>query len=172
MIISSHSFFFSYVGAYEYLTNDRNIHVSRLFIYYNARGKSNQSDAVVDSGCSITNAIEALEEFGTCLESLCPDDISLVNTCPDDQAYEQAENHKINEAHQISINLHEMKSCLAQGFPFAFGLRLYKSFDKAAKNGIVPMPSIWELDRQSNGRSVYYSIEKQNVDFFVIVMRC
>ena len=34
-----------------------------------------------------------------------------------------------------------MKSCLAQGFPFAFSLRLFTSFDQAAGTGIVPMPN-------------------------------
>jgi hypothetical protein len=48
-----------------------------------------------------------------------------------------------------------MKSCLAQGFPFAFGLKIYSSFDKAAQTGIVSVPSIWEKDRQSNGRFIH-----------------
>jgi hypothetical protein len=47
-----------------------------------------------------------------------------------------------------------MKSCLAQGFPFAFGLRLYSSFDQASKTGIVPMPNAWENGRQSHGRLI------------------
>ena len=105
--------------------------MSRLFIYYNARVKGSRSGIVNDTGCSMTDAIEALEEFGTCLESIWPYDISRVNTRPDDEAYEQAETHKIYKATEIDLNLNEMKSCLAQGFPFAFGLRLFTSFDKA-----------------------------------------
>jgi C1A family cysteine protease len=162
------------LGAYEYLTkksNGRDTYVSRLFIYYNARIKDNE---VVDSGCSMTDAIEALEKFGTCLESIWPYDISRVNTRPNDEAYEQAENHKINKALQINIDLIEMKSCLAQGFPFAFGLKLYSSFDKAAQAGVVPIPYVWEQGRQSNGRFLYHFRSNRIIyNFFeIIVMLC
>ena len=129
-----------------------NIDVSRLFIYYNGRVKENSSEALTDSGCSMTSAIEALEEFGTCLESIWPYDISRVNTKPNDEAYKAASPHKISEALQVRTDLHEMKSCLAQGFPFVFGLRLFTSFDKAAKTGVVPMPSSSDISRQSDGR--------------------
>jgi hypothetical protein len=150
-------YLYLFLGAYEYLTKKStgyNTNVSRLFIYYNARVKSNNSELIDDFGCSMTDAIEALEEFGTCLESIWPYDISNVNIRPNDEAYEQAKNHKINKALHLNIDLNEMKSCLAQGFPFAFGLRLYSSFDKALKNGIVPKPSIWEQDGQAYGRFI------------------
>ena len=126
--------------------------MSRLFIYYNARVKDQRSNTVVDSGCTMTSAIEALEELGTCLESVWPYDVSRVNARPNDQAYREAERHKITEALRLNINLNEMKSCLAQGFPFAFGLKLYTSFDQAAKGGVVPMPNQWDIGRQSHGR--------------------
>ena len=71
-----------------------------------------------------------------------------MNVRPTDQAYREAKRHKITEALRLNINLHEMKSCLAQGFPFAFGLRLFKSFDHAERTGIVPMPNQWNIGRQ------------------------
>ncbi|UJR09187.1 hypothetical protein I4U23_013435 [Adineta vaga] len=129
-------------GAYEYLTKKAtgsDIHVSRLFIDYNARILGCSSRLITDSGCSVINGIEALEEFGVCLESLWPYDITCVNIRPDDEAYEQAKNHKINEVSQLHIDLNEMKSCLAQGFPFAFALKLNDSFMSASKNGIISM---------------------------------
>lgn len=100
----------------------------------------------------MAHAIEALEEFGTCLESIWPYDTARVNARPNDEAYNEASNHKITEAFQIDIDLNEMKSCLAQGFPFAFGLKLYASFDEAAKTGVVPLPSKQESSRKSHGR--------------------
>ncbi|CAF0979134.1 unnamed protein product [Rotaria sordida] len=140
-------------GAYEYLTkkaNGRDTDISRLFIYYNARVKDQKAEKVIDSGCTMTSAIEALEEFGTCLESIWPYDISRVNTRPTNQAYREARNHKITEAFRLNVNLSEMKSCLAQGFPFAFGLRLYASFDKAATTGVVPIPKVGESRRKTD----------------------
>jgi hypothetical protein len=128
---------------------------------------------VTDSGCSMTDAIEALEEYGTCLESTWPYDISSVNTRPNDQAYQQAQSHKINEALQINIDLHEMKSCLAQGFPFAFGVKLFTSFDKAAQTGVVPMPNTGDGGRDSDGRFLYYFLSNKIINlFFVIVTQC
>jgi C1A family cysteine protease len=164
---SIHSSFVAnlFSGAYEYLTkksDGRNTDVSRLFIYYNSRAKENQSRVLTDSGCTMTSAIEALEEFGTCLESIWPYNISEVNSRPSDRAYQEARNHKITEALQIEIDLYEMKSCLAQGFPFAFGLQLFKSFDKASKTGVVPMPNASERIRSSHGRSHHFFIQHEN----------
>ncbi len=100
----------------------------------------------------MTNAIEALEEFGTCLESVRPYEISSVNTRPSEDAFEQAKSQQITSALKVNIDLTEMKTCLAQGFPFAFGLRLYESVDKAAKNGVVPIPDESEKSRTEHGR--------------------
>ncbi|CAF3721088.1 unnamed protein product [Adineta steineri] len=156
-------------GAYEYLTKKKHgeqIDVSRLFIYYNGRAKENSSGSVTDSGCSMTSAIEALEEFGTCVESIWPYDVSRVNTRPNNQAYQEAKPHTISEALQVKVDLYEMKSCLAQGFPFVFGLRLFTSFDKAATGGVVPMPSSSDRSRQSDGShalvAVGYSDQSQS----------
>lgn len=152
---------YAFSGAYEYLTkksDGRNTDVSRLFIYYNARAKDNRGRSLTDSGCSMTSAIEALEEFGTCLESIWPYDTYKVNTRPSDRAFDEAKNHKITEALQIDIDLNEMKSCLAQGFPFAFGLRLFKSFDQASRTGVVPMPNASDRIRSSHGRSTFCQI--------------
>ena len=103
-------------------------------------------------GCTVTGAIEALEKYGVCLESIWPYDIKRVNKRPSNKAYEAAENNTITDALELKIDLHEMKPCLAQGFPFVFGLELYKSFDKAAKKGIVPMPKTGDTSRESHGR--------------------
>ncbi|UJR12703.1 hypothetical protein I4U23_016877 [Adineta vaga] len=156
-------------GAYEYLCKryyDEYIDVSRLFIYYNGRTKENPSQSLTDSGCSMTSAIEALEEFGTCLESIWPYDVSRANTRPNNDAYNEARPHTISEALQVGIDLDEMKSCLAQGFPFVFGLHLFTSFDKAATTGVVSMRSSSDRSRQSHGShalvAVGYSDQSQS----------
>ena len=147
-----------FVGAYEYVTKKKDgqdIYASRLFIYYNGRVKENNDPNVTDSGCSMTCAIEALEEYGVCLENIWPYDISQVNVRPSAEAYQSAKPHKITEALQINIDLNEMKTCLAQGYPFAFGLKLYKSFDDAVDTGVVPIPNVSDGGRQSDGRSTF-----------------
>ena len=144
-----------YLGAYEYLTKKANgkiTDVSRLFIYYNGRVKDGNSHDVSDIGCTMTSAIEALEEFGTCLESIWPYDISKVDQRPHGQAYQSGTRHKITEAFKLNVNLHEMKDCLAQGFPFTFGLRLYSSFDDAEKTAVVPMPNTRDISRDTHDK--------------------
>jgi hypothetical protein len=79
-----------------------------------------------------------------------------VNKCPKDEAYAAAKNHKISDALELNVDLNEMKSCLAQGFPFIFGLELYKSFGKADKKGVVPMPKPGDKSRDTDGRFVCY----------------
>ena len=143
------------LGAYEYLTKRRtgkNIDFSRLFIYFNARVKDQKTQQVKDVGCTMTSAIEALEEMGTCLESIWPYDIVRVNVRPDDSSYDGAKLHRITEALRVNVNLEEMKSCLAQGFPFVFGLKLFSTFDQARQTGVVPSPNQFDLGRATHGR--------------------
>ncbi|CAF0784632.1 unnamed protein product [Adineta ricciae] len=158
----------SLAGAYEYIikkSEGNDIAVSRLFIYYNERAKENPSN-ITDSGATLTDGIETIEEFGVCLESFWPYDISQVNTKPSDEAYQEAVGHKITNALQVNRDLNEMKSCLAQGFPFAFGLQLYPSFNKATTGGVVRMPSSDELSGQPLGGhallAVGYSDQSQS----------
>lgn len=131
--------------------NDQDIVVSLMFLYYNDRAKENPS-GITDSGCTMTNAIETLEEFGVCLESIWPYDISQLNIKPSGDAYSEAKEHKIIDALRVDIDLTEMKSCLAQGYPFVFGLKLFASFDKAGKTGVVPMPNSTDESQSSDNR--------------------
>ena len=59
---------------------------------------------------------------------------------PHDGAYDEAEHHTIDEAHKVKIDLHDMRHCLAEGYPFVFGLSLAKTFDKTGHDGLVKMP--------------------------------
>ncbi len=58
----------------------------------------------------------------------------------------------------MDVDLNEMKTCLAQGFPFAFGVKLFESFNDAAKNGVVPKPGSADTARGSHGKSVIIPI--------------
>ena len=103
-------------------------------------GADPDSVEVTDSGATITHTIEALENIGCCLESTWPYDISQVNQKPCDEAYAEAPPYKITEAFQVNVDVTEMKQCLAQGYPFAFGLNLYEDYNNIQSDGIVPMP--------------------------------
>jgi hypothetical protein len=46
----------------------------------------------------------------------------------------------IDDAERIDVDLYAMKHCLAEGYPFAFGLQLFDSFMREGNKGI-PMPN-------------------------------
>jgi hypothetical protein len=131
--------------------------VSRLFIYYNARRKEKEKENlplhIVDEGATVTSTIDTLKESGTCVESNWPYLKAIVNEKPTRNTYHEAKGFTITEALEIPVNLYYMKSCLAQGFPFLFGLQLYESFNKAESNrGVVPMPKSSMTAHAAHGR--------------------
>jgi C1A family cysteine protease len=140
------------VGAYEYLATrilGYSGDVSRLFVYFNAR----KYDRIKgDRGSTISGSIAVLEEMGACTEETWPYEPKLVNKRPSDEAYEEAKQFLIEEAEEIDVDLYAMKHCLAEGYPFAFGLLLFNSFERAGRQGIVPMPNLdTEEGRQTHG---------------------
>jgi len=140
-------------GAYEYLAKralGASGDVSRLFIYYN--GRAVLGDQNKDEGSSITACIRVLQEIGVCTEDTWPYDVAMVNAQPHDDAFEEALQFLIEEAEEVKVDLFSMKHCLAEGYPFVFGLALFRSFDRAGKHGKVSMPNPnSEEGRQSHG---------------------
>ena len=129
-------------GAYEYLakrTLGDSGDVSRLFVYYNARALEAEHNE--DRGTSLRNCIQVLRVMGTCAEEIWPYDPEMLNERPSSEAYEDAARFLIEDAQRINIDLDAMKHCLAEGYPFAFGLVLFESFMKS-RQGRIPMPDI------------------------------
>ena len=50
--------------------------------------------------------------------------------------------NRATEIKQVPQSIHDMKSCLASGFPFIFGIMIYPSFENenVGKTGNVPLP--------------------------------
>ena len=84
-----------------------------------------QESNMVDEGTFITSAIAALKELGCCKEDTHPYSETSVNEKPKPHCYTEAKNHCIAEGMQLKTDLDEVKACLAQGYPFAFGLELF-----------------------------------------------
>mgnify|MGYP002777181507 CR=1 FL=1 len=128
-------------GAYEYLANRLRgtaEDVSRLFIYYNARDLD--GDTSQDEGTYLKSCVKVLRQYGACLERTWAFDIERIYDEPGEEAYEEAANFLIEDAYRLKVDLDAMRSCLAEGYPFSFGLQLFSSFQKAGANGLVPMP--------------------------------
>lgn len=113
---------------------------SRLFIYYNERKKNNNINE--DAGASIRDSVIEISNFGVCPEVMWPYDINKFKDLPPEKCYYDALWNKCIEYKKVEQNLDQMKQCLAEGFPFVFGINVYDSFmsDEVAKTGLVPIP--------------------------------
>lgn len=131
-------------GLYEYdemKEEEQNIFTpSRLFIYYNEReieGTINE-----DSGAQIRDGIKSINSTGVCPESMWPYDISKFKDEPTQKCYMDAAKHHAVEYKRVPQTLEQIRQCLIEGFPFAFGFIVYASFEsqQVAETGEVPMP--------------------------------
>lgn len=130
------------VGALEFLEKKDNVNyieLSRLFIYYNERIIEHTVSS--DSGAQIRDGIKTLAKQGVCSEKCWPYNISKFADKPGHSCYKDASHHKITSYYRIQT-LDEMRTCLADGYPFVFGFSVYESFEseEVAQTGIVQMP--------------------------------
>jgi C1A family cysteine protease len=131
---------FVYLGAYKYLlrrgTEDKTF-VSRLFIYYNGRATDPRLAPYIayDTGCDIKSAMTALQKYGTCDENYWPFREDFIPVQPYQEVYQAAQKYTILEYNDFHPDLNTMKDCLAQGFPFIFGMKLFNSFAATESNG-------------------------------------
>jgi len=60
---------------------------------------------------------------------------------PPHNVYSRALNYQALSYRRLKDNsIDEMQECLAQGYPFIFGLQIYDSFVYCKSNGIIPLP--------------------------------
>lgn len=113
---------------------------SRLLIYYMEReieGTINE-----DAGARIRDGIKAITKKGTAPESVWPYAISRFADRPPEDVFDAAKKHPVVGYSRLTQSLHDMRSCLASGYPFVFGFSVFESFesDAVAESGIVPLP--------------------------------
>lgn len=129
-------------GAIEFLEKKdavKFVDASRLFIYYNERAM--EGTVKSDAGAMIRDGIKSLKKQGVCSEKKWPYVISKFAVKPPATCYKEALQRQITSYHRI-VTLDEMRSCLADGFPFVFGITVYEGFESSevAHTGIVSMP--------------------------------
>lgn len=161
----------AFVGAYEYLAK-RELgqagDVSRLFLYYNARSRHNAQHE--DSGTAMYCAIESLIEHGACCEELWPNDESMIFEVPDENSYENAAYFTITEAEFVETNLDLWRHTLAEGYPIAFALNLFESFNTATENrGRIALPKKQENVRETHAWHAMLCVGYSDKDRMFIV---
>jgi C1A family cysteine protease len=114
---------------------------SRLFIYYNERAI--EGTVSQDSGAQIRDGIKSVATLGAPPETLWPYDIKKFARKPPAAAYKAAKKDVVSVYSRVAQDLTQMQGCLAEGFPFVFGITVYNTFESAAvaRLGIVPMPT-------------------------------
>jgi C1A family cysteine protease len=133
-------------GALEFLEQKDEVlftNVSRLFIYYDERVIEHTVKS--DSGAMLRDGIKTLAKQGVCSEKKWPYVVSKFAAKPSVACYKEALQHQITSYHRI-VTLDEMRTCLAEGFPFVFGFTVYESFEsqQVAQSGVLQMPQTGE----------------------------
>lgn len=125
--------------------------LSRLFIYYNERAMEGTIND--DAGAMIRDGVKTLVNLGVCREKQWAYTISKFKQKPPASCYKSALAHQVLTYHRI-LTLTEMRSCLAEGFPFVFGFTVYESFESAtvAKTGKLNLPK--KTEKSLGGHAV------------------
>ena len=113
---------------------------SRLFIYYNERAM--EGSVGKDGGARIRDGIKAISKQGDCPEELWPYYKRNLNARPPRECYSRARHYKAVEYQRMTHKIEELKSCLASGYPFVFGFKVFESFQEEGikKTGHLDMP--------------------------------
>ena len=125
---------------------------SRLFIYYNERAMEGTINS--DSGAQIRNGIKSVNTLGVCPESEWKYNIKKFKSKPKKKCYSDALANVTLKYERINQTLSDMRTCLAEGFPFVAGISVYESFESevVAKTGLVPMPK--EIETLLGGHAI------------------
>ena len=107
--------------------------LSATFIYGNINGGR-------DDGAQVSQAMQAIVKWGTCLDSQVPETMIYAKDFPAD-AYETAKRFKAFEVYRLR-NFDELCTALTLGFPCASGIAVGNNFMQSRLNhdGIAPLP--------------------------------
>lgn len=153
------------LGHNEIVNKRPYIPQSRLYAYYTARRL--EGTVAIDSGATLRDMIRGLAQNGICEETLWPYDTSKVTTAPGLCVRREARKHRI-QVYTRLVDVDDMRSCLAAGFPFIFGFTVYEKFesDEVARTGVLNLPGPDE--RAVGGHAVCAVGYDQDADIFLI----
>lgn len=114
---------------------------SRLFLYYNER----VYDRVVPKNVpvSLRHAYKTARRLGACPEPLWPYRIHGYAVRPRQSCFDAALHTRVSRYYRLHRNLDSMRSCLAEGHPFALGISVYPSLKtrQVHRTGHIPLPA-------------------------------
>lgn len=159
---------FSLVSVIEYFLSKilkKKTNLSEAFAYYNARELRGETN--LDQGATCLDIIQSIRDNGVCLEELCPYDQNVYSKKPSEEAYLEAEGRKITEAKDVSIDVADVKSALAQGFPVIISARAFGSY-LTNRKGVLRIPTEAELEDTENNHAMVICGYIDKEGFFVV----
>jgi C1A family cysteine protease len=117
---------------------------SRMFIYYNERLVEGTEEK--DAGAQIRDGIKSVAKQGDCPERLWPYKKANLTVKPYAKCYLKARRYRAVEYQRMQHRMDQLKTCLASGYPFVFGFRVYESFlgRSVRETGLLYMPKVNE----------------------------
>jgi C1A family cysteine protease len=90
----------------------------------------------------LRDGIKSVARLGAPHERLWPYDIANFREKPASPVYRDGLLHQALLYRRVAQTPHQLKACLAAGFPFVFGFAVYESFESASvtRTGRVPTP--------------------------------
>lgn len=137
---------------------------SRLFIYYLEREMEGTINE--DAGAMLRDGIKAVVKYGACPEPIWPYDISRFAVKPSQKAYDEAEKGQVVRYTRLIPTVDQLRACLAQGYPFAFGFLVCSSFNIVGKTGIAPVPK--DSDEVHGGHAVMAVGYDHEAEMFIV----
>lgn len=138
---------------------------SRLFVYYNER--LTEHTVRTDAGAALRDGIKTIAARGVCSEDLWTYDDTPADQAtsvwaknakpakkPVADAYKAAADHQAISYQRISPVLAQMKTCLAEGFPFVFGITVFNSMWDNNGNPVVHLPMPQRTESSVGGHAV------------------
>lgn len=121
--------------AYEHKRLRKEVkETSRLFVYYNTRLMEGTVDS--DSGASIRDTIQSMNQFGGCLDRYWKYDVTKYRVTPPKIAYKNGLVHTALKYARVGRG-QEMITLLAGGQVFGCGITVYESFENDSTGNIV-----------------------------------
>lgn len=129
----------------EFLYNrykSQSLELSPEFLYYQERlldGDLGQGD----TGSTGRTSVQAMNQFGVCLEASDPYSDIISETPPTPTQLQQALLYRSGPYHNVGNNVWDAKFYLASGYGFIVGFNVYDSFesDAMATSGLMSVPN-------------------------------
>ncbi|MCR8645745.1 C1 family peptidase [Paenibacillus sp. N1-5-1-14] len=108
-------------------------------LYHHWTMQKSYGDSSSTLAFSIRQGMKALHQFGVCEEADYPYDLTKGEHKPSEDAEQRAYYH-INGYKRVR-NLLGVKIALAEDQPVVFGMKVYSSFLRVSKSGVIPYPN-------------------------------